>query len=83
MQLTLASYTLYTERTGDIVALMRYIYANTGEPVAGVEDLRTLLTAYMGYEMDVLMKDKAFKELMFEDGGALLGDFMGVVEKRI
>ena len=51
--------------------------------MAGVEDLRTLLTAYMSYEMDVLMKDKAFKELMFEDGGALLGDFMGVVEKRI
>ena len=83
LQLTLISYTLYPERTGDIVALMRYIYANTGEPVAGVEDLRTLLTAYMSYEMDVLMKDKAFKELMFEDGGALLGDFMGVVEKRI
>lgn len=83
LQLTLASYTLYPERTGDIIALLRYIYANTGEPVAGVEDLRTLVTAYMSYEMDTLMKDKAFKEVMFEDGGALLGDFMNVVEKRI
>ncbi len=49
----------------------------------GFEDLRTLLTAYMGYEMDVLIEDRAFKELMFEDGGALLGDFMGVVGERI
>ena len=83
LQLTLARYTLYPERTGDIIALLHYIYANTSESVDGVEDLRTLLTAYMGYEMDVLIKDRAFKELMFEDGGALLGDFMGMVEKRI
>ena len=83
LQLALAIYTLYPERTGDIVALLRYIYANTGEPAAGVEDLRTLLTAYMSYEIDTLVKDKAFKEVMLEDGGALLGDFMEVVEKRI
>lgn len=83
LQLTLASYTLYPERTGDIVALLRYSYANTCEPMAGVEDLRTMLTAYLSYEVDTLMKDKAFKALMIEDGGALLGDFMKIMEKRI
>lgn len=62
---------------------MRYIYANTGEPIAGVEDLRTLMTAYMSFEVDELMKDKAFKDLIIEDGGALLGDFMKVMENRI
>ena len=83
LQLTLAKYTLYLERTGVIIALMRYVYANTSDSVAGVEDLRTMLTAYMSFEMDTLMKDRAFKELMLEEGGALLGDFMSVVEKRI
>lgn len=83
LQLSLASYNLNAERTGDIISLLRYIYANTGESVAGVEDLRTLLTAYMGYEMDTLMEDKAFEELMSEDGGALLGDFVKAVKKRI
>lgn len=83
LQLSLASYNLYAYRTGDIISLLRYIYANTGESVAGVEDLRTLLTAYMGYEMDTLMEDKAFEELMSEDGGALLGDFVKAVKKRI
>ena len=42
-----------------------------------------MLTAYMSYEMDTLIKDSRFKELMFEDGGALLGEFMKAVEKRI
>ena len=65
------------------MALLIYIYSNTGESVPGVEDLRSVLTAYMSYEMDTLLKDSKFKELMFEDGGALLGDFMKAVELRI
>ena len=83
LQLTLTDFHLYPERTGDIIGLLRYIYDNTGESAAGIEDLRTLLTAYMSYEMDTLMEDEEFKELMFFDGGALLGDFMSVVKKRI
>ena len=83
LQLALAHYFLYPERTGDIIALMQYIYSNEGKSVSGFDDLRSVLTAYMSCEMDTLMKDSAFKELMFEDGGALLGDFMKAVEKRI
>ncbi|KAL8658055.1 MAG: hypothetical protein Q9226_001315 [Calogaya cf. arnoldii] len=83
LQTFLAIFTLYKERTGDIVALLRYVYANTGEPVDGVEDLRTLTTHYMGYEMDTLMEDEGFRTLMVDDGGALLGDFMKMVMKRI
>ena len=83
LQATLAIFTLYQERTGDIISLLRYIYANTGEPVKGVEDMRTLLTHYVGCEMDTLMKDDDFRESMIEDGGALLGDFMKMVGKRI
>ncbi|CAO1602573.1 hypothetical protein XANCAGTX0491_006181 [Xanthoria calcicola] len=80
---SLAIYTLYKERTGDIVDLLRYVYANTSETVDDVEDLRTLLTLYMGYEMDTLMQDEDFRDLMVADGGPLLADFMRMVMKRI
>ncbi|KAI4226698.1 MAG: hypothetical protein L6R36_002953 [Xanthoria steineri] len=80
---SLAIYTLYEERTGDIVDLLRYVYANTSETVDDVEDLRTLLTLYMGYEMDTLMQDEDFQDLMVTNGGPLLADFMRMVMKRI
>ncbi|MCJ1458699.1 hypothetical protein MMC28_009073 [Mycoblastus sanguinarius] len=83
LQTSLAIYTLYRRRTGDIVALLRYSYANTGDSVRHVEDLRTLLRHYIGYEMDTLIKDPEFRELMVKDGGALLGDFTDMVAKRI
>ena len=83
LQNVLTVYTLYEERTGDIVTLLRYVYENTGEPVEGTEDMRTLLGLYMGYEMDTLMKDAGFRNVMINDGGALLDDFMKMVRKRI
>ncbi|KAK3170355.1 hypothetical protein OEA41_009742 [Lepraria neglecta] len=83
LQAMLAIFNLHNERTGDIIALLRYVYENTGESTEGVEDIRTLMTHYVGYEMDTLMKDDGFRDLMIEDGGALLGDFMRMVGKRI
>lgn len=80
---TLATYTLYRDRTEDILALLRYVYANTGESARGGEDLRKLLRDYVGYEMTVLVKDRDFKNLMVEDGGPLLSDFIKMVAKRI
>ena len=80
---TLQNFNLYPERTGDIISLLRYIYANTGEIVDGVEDIRTVLKHYVGFEMYTLMKDNDFGYLMIEDGGALLGDFLKMVEQRI
>ena len=80
---TLQNFDLYPARTGDIIALLRYVYANTGETVNGVEDMRTVLKSYMGFEMDILMKDNDFRDLMIEDGGALLGDFLTMVEQRL
>ena len=80
---TLQSFDLHPERTGDIIALLRYIYANTGEIVDGVEDMRTVLKHYIGFEMDTLMKDNEFGDFMIEDGGALLRDFLKMVEQRI
>lgn len=79
---TLAIYTLYRERTGDILALLRYAYANTGESARG-DNLRMLLRDFVGYEMRVLLKDERFIDLMIEDGGPLLSDFTKMVAKRI
>lgn len=80
---TIAIFTLFPQRTGDIIALLRYVYANTGDSVQGKEDIRTMLMAYVGYEMEVLIKERKFMEVMVEDGGAMLWDFMKTVEKRI
>ena len=80
---TLQNFDLHAERTGDIIALLRYVYTNTGESADEVEDMRTVLKHYVGFEMDILMKDNDFGDLMIEDGGALLRDFMKMVEQRI
>ena len=80
---TLKVYNLYPERTSDIIDLLRYVYCNTSEPSEGVEDLRTLMTQYMGCEMDILTKDEDFKGFMIEDGGAVWNDFMPMVSRVI
>ena len=85
---TLVEYNLYTERTSDIINLLRYVYCNK-EPSEGVENLRTLMTLYVGCKMDILTYDQDFRDLMIEDGkderdgGALLSDFMTMVGRRI
>ena len=78
----LAIFDLYEERTGDIVSLLRYAYANSGQCWPG-ESLRGILTNFVGVEMDVLMRDREFREAMLENGGDMLEDFMSVVMKRI
>lgn len=80
---TLEIYTLYTKRTSDIINLLRYVYSNTNEPSEDVDNLRTMMTQYMGCEMDTLTYDEDFRDLMIEDGGAMLSDFMTMVGKRI
>ena len=78
----LAIFDLYEERTGDVVSLLRYAYANSGQCWEG-ESLRGVLTDFVGVEMDALMLDKDFREAMMENGGDMLEDFMSVVMKRI
>ena len=84
LQDQLGRFELFKERTGDIVTLLDYVYRNTGESTPGLEDLRTLMRHYVGYEMVTLMKDKDFRTVMFEDEtGGLLADFMSMVAKRV
>ena len=72
---TLAIYTLYPERVGDITTLLKYVYANTAETISGTEDIRTMLAHYVGTEMDTLIKYGEIKDLMLGNGD-LLGDFL-------
>lgn len=80
---TLAVFTLYHKRSDDIIALLRYVYANTGGSARGGDEMRKLLRDYVGCEMGVLMKNAEFESLMIEDGGPLIADFMKMVIKRI
>lgn len=79
----LAVYTLHKERTGDITSLLRYIYAETAETKEGVDDLRTLMVQYIEIEVGTLIKDDELGELMIQDGGCMLADFLKVMRKRL
>ena len=79
---TLSIFTLYSERVGDIMTLLKYVYANTAEAVDGIEDIRTMLAHYIGCEMETLTKDGEIKDLML-DNGDMLGDFLKMFALRI
>ena len=72
---TLSIFTLFRERVGDIITLLKYVYANTAEAVDGNEDTRTMLAHYVGCEIETLIKDGEIKDLML-DNGDMLGDFL-------
>ena len=81
LHMTLDKFTLHPERTGDIIELLRYIYGSK-ELKEGTEEMREMLKGYIGFQMDVLMKDRDFQGLMKEEGD-LLDDFVEMVGKRI
>ena len=81
LHMTLDRFTLHPERTGDIIELLRYIYGSQ-ELKEGAEEMREMLRGYIGFQMDVLMKDRDFRGLMKEEG-ELLDDFVEMVGKRI
>ena len=81
LHMALDRFTLYPERTGDIIKLLRCIY-HSRELKEGAEEMREMLRGYMGFQMDVLMKDREFRGLMKEEG-ELLDDFVEMVGKRI
>ena len=80
LQRTLAIYTLYPERVGDITSLLKYVYANTA--VGGTECIRTMLAHYVGAEMDTLNKYGDIKDLMWQNED-ILGDFLMMFASKI
>ena len=79
---TLSIFTLFPERVGDIMTLLKYVYMNTAEAVDGNEDIRTMLAHYIGCEMETLTKDGEIKDLML-DNGDMLGDFLKMFALRV
>lgn len=78
---TLAVFTMYQQRTGDVIALLQYIYANTAETKSGVDDLRSLMTEYIETEVESLIRNKDLEGLMSEDASMLAG-IMEAVRRR-
>ena len=74
---TLADYTLFPERVGDITTLVRYVYANTAETIDEIENIETMLAHYVSIEMETLMKFREIKDLKLEDG-EVLSDFLSM-----
>ena len=79
----LAVFELHLERTIDVLDLLHYVYDNTVSPLHGEEPLRRLMSDYVSFEMDTLMLDGRFCDLILVDGGDMLADFMSSVAARI
>lgn len=70
----LAGHTLFPDRIKAIVALLKYIYANTKRWKDGWESMRRMLNTYMIQEIDYLMSDDEFRNLLKKQG-CLIANF--------
>lgn len=85
LQHQLAIHTLYNERVGEIITLLRYVYANTMAPITTIDEedgIRAMLAHYVGVEMANLVKEGEIKDLMLEESD-LLSDFLRMFALRI
>ena len=82
LQHQLAIHTLYIERVGEVLTLLRYVYANTSGSTDDTDDIRTMVVHYIGIEMGNLYKDGEIKDFMQEEG-EFLGDFLKMFALRI
>jgi hypothetical protein len=79
---TLRSFTLYAARRPDIVELIRFAYDNTPDHAEYADGLRTLLTHYVGCEIESLKHCPEFISLITE-GGDITRDIFQIILKRI
>ncbi|KAL2408143.1 hypothetical protein ABEF95_001363 [Exophiala dermatitidis] len=70
LRLTLSRFTLFAERTGDIVHLLKYTYANTMDHDSGIDTLRNLVTDYAVCEIEKMATDHEFQDYLTEEGFA-------------
>ena len=81
----LKHFTLNESHTSDIILLLRYVYEKTKERPSHTgerEPMRALLMEYLAFEMDILIDDEQFAELLLEHED-LLKDFLNAVTQRI
>lgn len=79
---TLISFTLYKERVGDIVALLRYTYANTPDRDHATDELRELVMKYIVCKYDKMAPSEEFLDLM-EEGGACVRDCLSMLSSIV
>jgi hypothetical protein len=82
LQRTLVGFTLYSERVGDVVELLRYSYVNTADMVGTPDDLRVLVIRYTGYVVEDLAQSPQFVALL-EDVSQIGRDLMRQMLKRL
>ncbi|KIX09197.1 uncharacterized protein Z518_00276 [Rhinocladiella mackenziei CBS 650.93] len=68
LRLTLSRFTLFRERTGDIVKLLKYTYANTMDYDDGIDKLRSLVSDYVVCHVETIVKDEEFLNFLQEEG---------------
>lgn len=79
---TLSVFTLYKERVGDILTLMRYTYANTVRRSRPDDPLRSLLIHYATCVVEDLIPSSDFKALL-EEPGELASDLVVKMINRL
>jgi hypothetical protein len=57
---SLASFTLFEERTGDIVKLLKFVF----EEKENMHDMRDVLVHYAAWNVEILMRDADFRQLL-------------------
>lgn len=81
---TLSVFTLYEERVGDIVTLMRYIYNNTFHSSSTEDPLRSLLIHYATCVVETLVQSSEFKALLLsEEARELASDLIVKMINRL
>lgn len=70
LRLTLVKFKLFPERTGDVVELLKYTYANTMDHDSGIDKLRGLVTDYVVCKIQAFVTNPNFLEYFKEEGFA-------------
>ena len=82
LQRTLAEFSLYEERAGDISTLLRYVYEHTAEHKNKPDNLRSLIVHYVSCNIEILAKDESFRNLL-KEGGSIAGDLVDRLIERL
>ncbi|KFY87882.1 hypothetical protein V498_06982 [Pseudogymnoascus sp. VKM F-4517 (FW-2822)] len=79
---TLATFTPYSARLGDVAELVRYTYDHTPDFSHEMDDLRSLVMDYLTCEVTDLIRSREFDQLL-EQGGPFARDLVHMMMKRI
>ncbi len=82
LQRTLAEFTLYDERIGDIINLLWYSYSNTTDRPESIDDLKLLVVHYSACVVEDLSRSNEF-QLLLEEVGSFARDLVKQMLERL